>query len=100
MGKKQGWSDELPDNLRNDDWAYAAASKPLMEDFTKCRACHTPPAQKDFVHRYDEYFEKRGRMEPHVTGFTRSWERGCRLVQYTDKPIHRSIALPTHFFSL
>ncbi len=62
MGKKQGWNDELPDNLRNDDWAYAATSKPLMEDFTKCRACHIPPAQKDFVHRYDEYFEKRGRM--------------------------------------
>ena len=25
----------------------------------KCRACHAPLAQKDFVHRYDEYFEKR-----------------------------------------
>ena len=42
--------------------AYDATSKPLMEDFTKCRACHMPLAQKDFVHRYDEYFDKRGRM--------------------------------------
>ena len=65
MGKEQGWGDKLPDNLKNGDWAYAAydaASKPLMEDFTKCRACHMPLVQKDFVHRYDEYFEKRGRM--------------------------------------
>lgn len=65
MGKGQGWGANLPDNLKNGDWIYAAydaTSKPLMEDFTKCRACHTPLAQKDFVHRYDEYFEKRGRM--------------------------------------
>ncbi len=65
MGKGPGWGDSLPDNLKNGDWAYAAydaASKPLMEDFTKCRACHTPLAQKDFVHRYDEYFQTRGRM--------------------------------------
>jgi hemoglobin len=65
MGKNQGWGDKVPENLKNGDWIYAAydpASKPLMEDFTKCRACHAPLAQKDFVHRYDEYFEKRGRM--------------------------------------
>ena len=65
MGKDQGWGDKLPENLKNGDWIYAAydaTSKPLMEDFTKCRACHMPLAQKDFVHRYDEYFEKRGRM--------------------------------------
>jgi hemoglobin len=65
MGKDQGWGDKISDNLKNGDWAYAAfdaASKPLMEDFTKCRACHAPLAQKDFVHRYDEYFEKRARM--------------------------------------
>ena len=103
MGKKQGWGDKLPDNLKNGDWvyaAYAATSKPLMEDCTKCRACHTPPAQKDFVHRYNEYVETRGRMEPHVTGFIPSWERGCKLVQYISKPIHRSIAVATHVSSL
>jgi hemoglobin len=65
MGKEQGWGDKLPENLKNGDWVYAAydvSNKPLMEDFTKCRACHTPLAQKDFVHRYDEYFQTRGRM--------------------------------------
>lgn len=62
MGKEQGWGDTLPQNLKNGDRAYDATSKPLMEDFTKCRACHTPLAQKDFVHRYDEYFQTRGRM--------------------------------------
>jgi len=65
MGKEQGWGDKLPESLKNGDWAYAAydaSSKPLMEDFTKCRACHTPLAQKDYVHRYDEYFQTRERM--------------------------------------
>ena len=65
MGKDRGWGDKLPENLRNGDWIYAAydaTSKPIMEDFTKCRACHMPLAQKDFVHRYDEYFQMRSRM--------------------------------------
>jgi hemoglobin len=25
-----------------------------------CRGCHLPLVTKDFVHRYDEYFDKRG----------------------------------------
>lgn len=65
MGKDQGWGGDLPDNLKNGDWIYAAydaSSKPLMEDFTKCRACHAPLAQKDYVHRYDEYFQTKTRM--------------------------------------
>lgn len=65
MGKEQGWGDKLPDNLKNGDWVYAAydaTSKPIMEDFAKCRACHMPLAQKDFVHKYDEYFQSRARM--------------------------------------
>jgi len=65
MGKEQGWGNNVPENLKNGDWAYAAydaSSKPLMEDFTKCRACHMPLAQKDFVHRYDEYFQSLGQM--------------------------------------
>lgn len=99
-GEETGLERRAPSNLRNDDWAYAATSKPLMENFTKCRACHRPPAQKDFVHRYDEYFEKRGRMEPRVTGFIRSWERGCKLTQYTDRPIHRSTAMAPRLPSL
>jgi hemoglobin len=63
MGKGEGWGQAVPDNFKNGAWIYGAAGsdgKPISEDFTKCRACHAPLAQKDFVHRYDEYFEKRG----------------------------------------
>jgi hemoglobin len=65
MGKGEGWGGGQPDNLKNGAWVYSASSpdgKLLAEDFTKCRACHAPLAMKDFVHRYDEYFEKRGKM--------------------------------------
>ncbi len=62
MGKGEGWGQDVPDNLKNGNWVFAAYGpdgKALAEDFAKCRACHAPLAQKDFVHRYDEYFEKR-----------------------------------------
>ncbi|MGQ0812295.1 MAG: cytochrome P460 family protein [Nitrospiraceae bacterium] len=65
MAKGEGWGQTVPDNLKNGAWVYSAIGpdgKPLAEDFAKCRACHVPLAQKDFVHRYDEYFEKRGQM--------------------------------------
>lgn len=63
MGKNRGWGQDVPDNLKNGSWVYAAydpAGKPLAEDFTKCRACHSPLARNDFVHRYEEYFQKQG----------------------------------------
>jgi len=64
MAKGEGWGQDVPDNLKNGTWVYSAFGpdrKPLMEDFNKCRACHMPLGQqKDFVHRYDEYFAKRG----------------------------------------
>lgn len=62
MEKGEGWGQEMPENLRTGNWVFAAYGpdgKPLAEDFGKCRACHVPLAAKDFVHRYDEYFEKR-----------------------------------------
>ena len=62
MGKGEGWGQDVPDNLKTGNWVYSAYGpdgKPLVEDFNKCRACHVPLAVKDFVHRYDEYFEKR-----------------------------------------
>lgn len=65
MGKGEGWGQDVPDDKKNGAWVYSAYGpdgKSLAEDFTKCRACHAPLAQKDFVHKYDEYFEKRGRM--------------------------------------
>ncbi len=62
MGKGEGWGQDAPDNLKTGNWVFAAYGpdgKALTEDFGKCRACHVPLAAKDFVHRYDEYFEKR-----------------------------------------
>jgi hemoglobin len=62
MGKDANWGQDVPDNLKNGTWvfsAYGPDGKSLAEDFTKCRACHAPLGQKDFVHRYDEYFEAR-----------------------------------------
>jgi len=64
MTKGEGWGQMVPDTLKNGSWVYSASGpdgKLLAEDFTKCRACHAPLMQKDFVHRYDEYFEKRGK---------------------------------------
>ena len=55
MGKNQGWGDKLPENLKNGDWAYAAydaTSKPLMEDFTKCRVRRNfRPHSSSFTHK-------------------------------------------------
>jgi hemoglobin len=64
MGKDEGWGQDVQENLKNGTWVFAAYGpdgKPLAEDFTKCRACHAPLARKDFVHRYDEYFEARAK---------------------------------------
>lgn len=63
MGKGEGWGASAPAGLQNGDWVYASygADRKLTQDpIAPCRACHLPLAAKDFVHRYDEYFEKRG----------------------------------------
>ena len=65
MGKGEGWGQDVPENVRTGNWVFSAAGpdgKLLAEDFNKCRGCHVPAASKDFVLRYDEYFQKRGRM--------------------------------------
>lgn len=62
MGKGEGWGQDVPDNVKTGAWIYAAYGpdgQPLKANFAECRACHVPLVQKDFVHRYDEYFEKR-----------------------------------------
>jgi len=64
MEKGEGWGQDVPDNLKNGNWvfsAYGPDGKPLAEDFTKCRACHAPLMQKDFTHRYDEFFQMRAK---------------------------------------
>jgi len=64
MGKGAAWGGSVtPAELKNGDWIYSAykadAKTPSGDDIAPCRACHLPQANKDFVHRYDEYFEKR-----------------------------------------
>jgi hemoglobin len=62
MGKDKGWGQDVPENFKTGAWVYSAYTgegKPLAANFTECRACHVPLAQKDFFHRYDEYFETR-----------------------------------------
>jgi hemoglobin len=64
MGKGAGWGGGVtPAELKNGDWIYSAfkadAKTPSGDEIAPCRACHLPLASKDFVHRYDEYFEKR-----------------------------------------
>ena len=61
MGKNAGWGQAAPEGLKNGDWIYAAylANGDKAPDSTlTCRACHLPLANKDFVHRYDEFFGK------------------------------------------
>ena len=64
MQKGEGWGMQAPEGLKNGDWIYAAFKTNgdrLKPDHTKCRSCHLPLGDsKDYVHRYDEYFEKRG----------------------------------------
>jgi hypothetical protein len=62
MGKGEDWGEGAPADLKNGNWVYTAFKgdgQPSGADTKPCRACHLPIAQKDFVHRYDEYFSKR-----------------------------------------
>jgi hemoglobin len=62
MTKVKGKVDGVDKALANGQWvysAYGADGNALSEDFNACRGCHLPDASKDFVKRYDEYFEKR-----------------------------------------
>lgn len=64
MGKGEGWGATAPEGLKNGDWVYAAygadAKTPTTDDPKACRGCHLPLGDaKDYIHRYDEYFQKR-----------------------------------------
>jgi hemoglobin len=62
MGKGRGWGQHVPEDLRTGHWVYASYlpdGRAAPDDFTGCRACHQPAANKDFVHRYDEHFAGR-----------------------------------------
>ncbi|HET7061919.1 MAG TPA: cytochrome P460 family protein [Nitrosospira sp.] len=64
MGKGPGWGDTVsPPELRNGDWVYsmymADGKTKAPDDTATCRACHLPLKDKDYIFRYDEYFQKR-----------------------------------------
>lgn len=59
MGKNKGWGEDVPAEQRNGNWVYASYlgnGDKGPENLGTCRACHAPLTQKDFIHRYDEYF--------------------------------------------
>jgi hypothetical protein len=63
MQKGAGWGKNAPEGLENGDWIYTAFKpdgKPIDAKYTTCRGCHLPLNEEDFVHRYNEYFDKRG----------------------------------------
>ena len=63
MGKGEGWGESAPAGMKNGDWIYSAYlpdGKPSTDSPVACRGCHLPLGEaKDFVHRYDEYFQSR-----------------------------------------
>ena len=64
MGKGAGWGELAPAGLKNGDWSYSAfladGKTPSPDPMAACRACHMPLGDaKDYVHRYDEYFQNR-----------------------------------------
>lgn len=68
MGKNPGWGQSVPEALRTGNWVYSsylADGKKGPEDLNTCRGCHVPHAAKDFVLRYDEFFQQRGSSLAH-----------------------------------
>ncbi len=63
MGKDAGWGAGAMTELRNGNWIYSAytpTGEKSTVDLNTCRACHLPLGQaKDFVHRYDQYFDQK-----------------------------------------
>jgi hemoglobin len=60
MGKNPGWGADAPEGQRTGSWifsSYLPDGQKSTDDLGKCRTCHAPLATKDFVHRYDEYFQ-------------------------------------------
>lgn len=62
QGKNVGWGEKANPALANGNWiysAYTATGEKSSVSTDSCRVCHLPQASKDFVHRYDEYFNTR-----------------------------------------
>lgn len=63
MEKNEGWGQAVEEPLRTGNWiytAYTGAGEKSPVDLNTCRACHIPlGAGKDWVHRYDQYFDQK-----------------------------------------
>lgn len=63
MEKNEGWGQAVEEPLRTGNWiytAYTGAGDKSPVDLNTCRACHIPlGAGKDWVHRYDQYFDQK-----------------------------------------
>jgi hemoglobin len=63
MAKARGAGQDVPEALRTGEWVYAAYlpdGRKAEDPYAPCRSCHAPLTEKkDFVQRYDEYFQKR-----------------------------------------
>lgn len=62
MEKGTGWGKQQPSGVTvTGDWIYSAYKPdgvtPATSGFSKCRGCHIPLADKDYVARYDEHFD-------------------------------------------
>ena len=69
MGKNAGWGRSTPEGLKNGDWIYSAylsSGEKSADSTASCRACHLPLVNKDFVHRYDEYFNQKSASVRHL----------------------------------
>ncbi|MGQ0812808.1 MAG: cytochrome P460 family protein [Nitrospiraceae bacterium] len=66
MRRGDGYGQNVPDELKTGSWAFGSyndnGTPATFENYNKCRSCHVPAANNDFVLRYNEYFEKRAKM--------------------------------------
>ena len=58
MQREEGFSDNLPEGLKNEDWDFAAF-KPdgsvAKKDLNECRACHAPLTETNHLFSYDHF---------------------------------------------
>lgn len=71
MAKGEGWGESVkPAQLRNGDWVYSAwmsnGSTRAPDLAASCRGCHLAFADKDFMPRYDEAYNKAAAAHVHV----------------------------------
>jgi hemoglobin len=64
MGKVKDGGKSVDPALATGDWvysAYLASGEKAPDPTTGCRGCHLSQKEKDWVYRYDEFFQKKGK---------------------------------------